>query len=47
MAKITEMMEEHKKKLMASHEVLAEMKIRKTEMSVRKVVKKHPFFSCI
>ena len=33
--KITEMQEEHKKKLMASHEFLAEMKLRKTEMSVR------------
>jgi len=33
-SKITEMQEDHKKKLMASHEILAEMRLRKTEMSV-------------
>merc|ERR1719481_585622 len=31
---MTEMMEEHKKKLVNSHEIIAEMKLRKTEMSV-------------
>jgi len=34
MGKLNDKMEHHKEKLMSSHEVLAEMKLRKTEMSV-------------
>ena len=32
--KLTEMMEQHRERLMSAHELLAEKKLRKTEMSV-------------
>ena len=32
--KLTEMMEQHRERLMNAHELLAEKKLRKTEMSV-------------